>query len=76
MEDTIDIAIMDAFEGFDSVLTTEDQRSGVERRKCLHKEFPLEDANGNIVAEDRRHIPDRRALSINIDDITEYLIEA
>lgn len=73
MEDAFNSAIMDALAGFDSVTTTEDPRTGVERRKCVAKGFPLADSHSNIIAEDRRHHPDRRTNQINIDDIAEYL---
>ena len=75
MEDTINSAIMNVVDGFDSVSTTEDQRKGVERRQQVVKQFPLDDSDGNIIAEDRRVLADRRAKDINIDDIAAYLDE-
>ena len=73
MEDKFDSVIKDITEDFETVPTTEDPRTGIDRRHQVTKEFPLKDSNGNVVDEDRRLKQERRSKDIDIDDITEYV---
>ncbi len=75
MNDKFDNVIKDITEHFETVHTTEDPRTGIDRRHHVTSEFPLKDSNGNIVAKDRRKRLDRRANDIDIDDISEYVNE-
>lgn len=75
MEDYFDSAIHEVVEDFENIPTTEDTRTGIDRRHLEAKEFPLKDSNGNVVAEDRRTQEDRRSEDIDIDDISEYVQE-
>ncbi len=76
MEDYFDSAIHEVVEEFENISTTEDTRTGIDRRHVEAKEFPLKDSNGNVVTEDRRTQDDRRNQDIDIDDISEYVQEA
>lgn len=73
MEDKFDSVIKEITEDFEAVPTTEDPRSGIDRRHAIAKEFPIKDVNGNVVDEDRRLKQNRRSKDIDIDDITEYV---
>ena len=73
MQDYFDAAISEVVDEFDEILTTEDTRTGIERRHTEAKEFPITDNNGNLIMEDRRTKEDRRHTVINIDDISEYV---
>ena len=75
MEEKFDTVIKEIAEDFETVSTTEDPRTGIDRRHKISKEFPLEDSNGNVIAEDRRKQKDRRSIDIDIDDISEYVSE-
>ena len=75
MEEKFDTVIKEIAEDFEAVSTTEDPRTGVDRRHQIAKEFPIEDSNGNVIAEDRRKQKDRRSVDIDIDDISEYVSE-
>ena len=75
MEDYFDTAINEVVDEFETIPTTEDTRSGIDRRQLDTKEFPLKDREGKLVAEDRRNQEDRRNSVINIDDISEYIQE-
>ena len=75
MDEDFEIALKDVHEKFDSLLTTEDMRSGADRRMRVATSFPLEDDDGNIISEDRRKLTDRRTSDQDIDDITDYLNE-
>jgi hypothetical protein len=51
---------------------------GVDRRKIPdagENEIPLIDANGQLIAEDRRSIPDRRLNNISVEKLecSEYI---
>jgi len=74
MDDNFDSAIQEVTEIFEKVPTTEDTRTGIDRRHQEAKEFPLKDRAGNLVAEDRRQ-GDRRNSEVDIDDISEYVSE-
>lgn len=73
MDDNFDSAIQEVTEIFEKIPTTEDTRTGIDRRHAEAEGFPLKDNNGNIIAEDRRTEEDRRNEEIDIDDISEYL---
>lgn len=73
MAQELDTALKEAAKGFDSIQTTETTRTGVDRRRQQCKEFPAADSKGNIIAEDRRIIKDRRSEALNIDDISEFV---
>ncbi len=75
MDDKFDSAIHEIVEEFEAVPTTEDTRTGIDRRLKEAKEFPLKDSTGTLVAEDRRKQDDRRNEEIDIDDISEYVSE-
>lgn len=75
MDDKFDTAIKEIVEDFETVATTEDPRTGADRRQCVAKEFPLKDHVGNMVAEDRRAKNDRRTNEIDIDDISQYVAD-
>lgn len=75
MDDYFDSAIHEVVEDFENIPTTEDTRTGIDRRHIEAKEFPIKDSNGDVVAEDRRTQYDRRSLDIDIDDISEYVQE-
>ena len=72
MEDNFDSAIQEVVEEFEAIPTTEDTRTGIDRRHVEAKSFPLKDNAGNIIEEERRIQNDRRCLEIDIDDISEY----
>ncbi len=76
MDDKFDSAIHEIVEEFDAVPTTEDTRTGTDRRHQEAKAFPLKDKAGNVIAEDRRTQEDRRNEEIDIDDISEYVSES
>ena len=71
MNDKFDSTIREIVEEFDSTPTTEDPRTGIDRRCQEAKEFPLVDSKGNVIVKDRRS-KERRAKKIDIDDITDY----
>ena len=73
MEDKFDSVIKEITEDFEAVPTTEDPRTGIDRRLTVAKEFPTKDSEGNLINEDRRLNKDRRSKDIDIDDITEYV---
>ncbi len=75
MEDKFDSAIKEVTEDFDSVPTTEDPRTGIDRRHTVATEFPIKDHDGNVITKDRRSKQDRRARDIDIDDISEYVVD-
>lgn len=75
MDDKFDSAILEIVEEFDAVPTTEDTRTGLDRRHQEANTFPLKDKAGNVIAEDRRTQEDRRNEKIDIDDISEYVSE-
>ncbi len=64
-------ALNEVLEEFDSVQSTEDPRTGGDRRKKAATKFPLTDNQGNIIAEDRRK-QDRRNVDVDINDIDDY----
>lgn len=72
MDDNFDNAIHEVVELFEKTPTTEDTRTGIDRRHAKAEGFPLKDNNGEVVAEDRRTAEDRRNAKIDIDDISEY----
>lgn len=72
MDEKFDTVIHEIVEEFEKIPTTEDTRTGIDRRYLEAKSFPLKDSNGNIIAKDRRSQEDRRHLDIDIDDISEY----
>ncbi len=72
MDDNFDTVIHEVAEEFEKITTTEDTRTGIDRRYLEAKSFPLKDGNGNIIAKNRRSQEDRRNLDIDIDDISEY----
>jgi len=76
MEDNFDTAIHEVVEEFESISTTEDTRTGIDRRHVEAKGFPLIDSAGNTIDEERRVQDDRRCLEIDIDDISEYTQDA
>ena len=73
MGDKFDTAIKEIVEEFESVPTTEDPRTGIDRRHTVAKEFPIKDSSGNVIDKDRRKKQDRRTKEIDIDDISEYI---
>jgi|GEM_PF-5766472 len=73
MDDNFDSAIQEVTEIFEKVPTTEDTRTGIDRRHTKAEAFPLTDNSGNTIAEDRRTDEDRRNTEIDIDDISEYV---
>jgi hypothetical protein len=73
MDDNFDTLINEVSEVFENIPTTEDTRTGIERRHKLASEFPLKDHNGSVVVKDRRSKEDRRNLEVDIDDISEYV---
>lgn len=75
MEDYFDTAINEVVDEFETIPTTEDTRTGIDRRHLDTKEFPIKDNQGKLVAEDRRTQKDRRNTIIDIDDISEYIQE-
>ena len=75
MDDKFDSAIHEIVEEFDVIPTTEDTRTGIDRRYKEAKAFPLKDNAGNVIAVDRRTQEDRRNEDIDIDDISEYVSE-
>ena len=75
MDDNFDSAVQEVLEDFENIPTTEDTRTGIDRRCTEANEFPLKDNNGNIVAKDRRRQEDRRHYCVDIDDISEYTKE-
>ncbi len=75
MEDYFDSAIHEVVEAFEEIPTTEDARTGIERRHVQAEGFPLTDHDGNVVNEERRFKEDRRNTVIDIDDISEYVQE-
>ena len=72
MDDSFETVIHEVVEEFEKIPTTEDTRTGIDRRYLEAKNFPLKDGNGHIIAKDRRSQADRRNLEIDIDDISEY----
>jgi hypothetical protein len=72
MDDSFETVIHEVVEEFEKIPTTEDTRTGIDRRYLEAKNFPLKDGNGYIIAKDRRSQADRRNLEIDIDDISEY----
>jgi hypothetical protein len=76
MEDNFDSTIHELVEEFETIPTTEDTRTGIDRRHVDAKGFPLQDNSGTIIEEERRIKDDRRCLEIDIDDISEYTQEA
>ena len=76
MDDNFDSVIHEVVELFDKTPTTEDTRTGIDRRHTKADSFPLNDKDGNIIAEDRRSAEDRRNARIDIDDISEYAPQA
>ena len=75
MEDNFDSAIHEVVEAFEQTPTTEDTRTGIDRRFTQAKSFPLTDSDGAVVTKDRRSDNDRRNNIVDIDDITEYIQE-
>ncbi len=75
MEDDFDQTIQGVAADFEATPTTEDARTGIDRRFKVAKEFPVKDKAGNLITEDRRRQEDRRNKSIDIDDISEYVSE-
>lgn len=75
MEDNFDSTIHEVVEEFEATPTTEDTRTGIDRRHAQAKGFPLQDNSGEIIDEERRIKNDRRCLEIDIDDISEYIQE-
>ena len=73
MDDNFDSALHEVTEIFEKIPTTEDTRTGIDRRYAKAEGFPLKDGNGNVIAEDRRTAKDRRSVEIDIDDISEYI---
>ena len=73
MDEKFDTVIKEIAEDFEAVQTTEDPRTGKDRRHTVAKGFPIKDGKGNVVTEDRRLKKDRRSKDIDIDDITEYV---
>lgn len=71
MNDKFDSTIKEIVEEFDSTPTTEDPRTGIDRRCQEAREFPLADSEGNVIVKDRRS-KERRAKKIDIDDISDY----
>ena len=71
MNDKFDSTIKEIVEEFDSTPTTEDPRTGIDRRCQEAREFPLVDSEGNVIVIDRRS-EERRAEKIDIDDISDY----
>lgn len=72
MDDNFDTVINEVAEVFENIPTTEDTRTGIDRRYRLATDFPLKDNDGNVIAKDRRSKEDRRNLEVDIDDISEY----
>ena len=72
MAEEFDSAIKEILKDFDTVHTTEDPRTGSDRRHNITKEFPIKDSKGNLIASDRRTQQERRTDNIDIDDISEY----
>jgi hypothetical protein len=75
MDDYFDSAIQEIVKEFDAIPTTEDTRTGIERRHQEAMDFPLKDHDGNLIAKDRRSQEDRRSQDVDIDDISEYIQE-
>lgn len=75
MEDNFDNTIHGVVEEFEAIQTTEDTRTGIDRRHTQAKGFPLQNNAGTIIEEERRISKDRRCLEIDIDDISEYTQE-
>jgi len=75
MEDDFDQTIQDVAYDFDITPTTEDARTGIDRRFKVAEAFPVTDKSGNTITEDRRNRNDRRHENIDIDDISEYVSE-
>ena len=73
MQDYFDTAINEVVDEFETIHTTEDTRTGIDRRHTEAKEFPLTDHNGNVIMADRRAKEDRRNTIVDIDDISEYV---
>ena len=71
MKDKFDSTIREIVEEFDSTPTTEDPRTGIDRRCQDVKEFPIVDSKGSVIVKDRRN-KQRRSKNINIDDISDY----
>lgn len=72
MDDNFDSAIHEVAELFEKIPTTEDTRTGIDRRHTDAEGFPLKDSKGEVIAEERRSAEDRRNAKIDIDDISEY----
>jgi len=72
MDDSFDSAIQEVTALFEKTPTTEDPRTGIDRRHAKAEGFPLKDKSGNVIAEDRRTADDRRNAEIDIDDISDY----
>ncbi len=73
MDDNFDTLINEVAEVFEHIPTTEDTRTGIERRHQAATDFPIKDSNGVKVLKDRRSQEDRRNREVDIDDITEYV---
>jgi hypothetical protein len=72
MEQSLESVIHNVVEVFETTPTTEDTRSGIDRRCKKAKAFPLTDRQGNVISAERR-VRDRRKTKIDIDDISEYV---
>lgn len=75
MEDNFDSTIHEVAVEFEATPTTEDTRTGIDRRHTQSKGFPLQDKSGTVIEKERRIKNDRRCLEIDIDDISEYTQE-
>ncbi len=72
MAEEIDSVILEILEDFGTVHTTEDPRTGIDRRHHIANDFPIKDNHGKVVLEDRRNVQDRRTECKDIDDVSEY----
>ncbi len=72
MYDNFDTVINELAQVFENIPTTEDTRTGIDRRHQTVTNFPLKDSSGNVIAKDRRLQEDRRNQEVDIDDISEY----
>ncbi|MFK7816256.1 MAG: hypothetical protein AB8B92_07965 [Gammaproteobacteria bacterium] len=73
MDDNFDTLINEVAEVFEHIPTTEDTRTGIERRHQVATDFPIKDSSGSVVDNDRRSQEDRRNQEVDIDDISEYV---
>lgn len=73
MDDNFDTLINEVAEVFERIPTTEDTRTGIERRHLVATDFPIKDSSGSVVDKDRRSQEDRRNQEVDIDDISEYV---